>query len=674
MAAHTGGSPRTLLKHALKLILVGVAATVLVACRAGGDGSTDRVTAVICQPPAEPTDYQSAFRLLKQASFGPNRADLDYVMANGPAAWLDCQLSMSSAYSAANDSHRSHLQRLIQVATAVEPGADWFPTLSEDVSPQPEQVFFDGSASRFTDELQMGVWFENALHGRDQLRQRVAYALSQILVTSAREFPLGDRAEALAFYYDILARNALGNFRTLIDEVARSPAMGLYLSHQGNHKANPDRNTLPDENFARELMQLFTIGLYQLNPDGTAQRDADGELIPTYDQQDIEELAKVMTGWDLRYNTRYGRSNGSYVHFMEFNPEYHEYGAKEVMGKTIPANLQSGADLSLALDMLFEHPNTAPFISRQLIQRLVSSNPSPAYVGRVAAVFADNGKGERGDLGAVVRAILLDEEARHSTDATPQAFGRAEEHLLAYTAFLRAFNVQPINGWQLNSDNGNVPVNGIYYFSRIDEQLGQGPLRAPSVFNFYDPYFSPQDSFYNEAAPERVLPEMQLRSPNNIAALYDLLRADSHNLYERQYLTTKHGSVEAFVAEQNTDGRWNWRPAIALIDYREALETFEMAMEGDSDGDYLLINSSAADANDHSPKERGVHALLDFLEVRLLGAKLLGDDFREPLITQLLNDADSYYNPRNNRVTEAHRTVAGAVQYVMLSSTLMAQH
>lgn len=648
-------------------MLRGLSAAMLLAllsaCNSGSDDFPATETAG-----SESADFAAASRFLRQASFGPTEADLDRVMDRGVASWLDEQLVMRSAYDSENDGHLTHLQRLIQVAQAVEPTAEWFPKNSANDSGVPH---FDGRASSRTDSYQMSVWFENALNAPDQLRQRVAYALSQILVTSAHDPQLDSNAEALAHYYDILARNALGNFRTLLGEVARSPAMGIYLSHQGNEKASADGKTLPDENFARELMQLFAIGLYELNLDGTPKR-SNGQLVPTYDQEDIEEMAKVMTGWDLRYNRSYGHTRGSYVHFMEFDPEHHQMGDKLVMGRAIIDD-GNGGDLDSALDLLFEHPNVGPFIGKQLIQRLVTSNPSAAYIARVASAFNDNGEGERGDLGAVVRAILLDEEARSASIAKSDAFGKASEHLLVYTAFLRAFSVRPINGWQLNSDFGKVPVNGVYYFN-VHGLLGQGPLRAHHVFNFYDPDFVPQDPFYRDVEPQRVLPEMQLRSPNNIANMFEATRLGA-SVLEINEINRAYGSLSEYVADRNSrnegGGNWNGSRALALLDYTPALQALELAMDGDIDGDYSLINDDSVDEFGDTPKQRGLRALLNFLEARLLGAKVLDEDARQQLIAHL--DRDGYFNAGSDTEKEAIRVTAACIQYLMMSTANMAQ-
>tara|TARA_R110001592_G_scaffold316364_1_gene592769 strand:+ start:1040 stop:2959 length:1920 start_codon:yes stop_codon:yes gene_type:complete len=610
------------------------------------------------------SSYQAAFLLLKQSTFGPTAEEVERVQTAGISAWVNQQLEEPSAYSSDSDTHLTHLERLIEVATSLEPVANWFKTPNDDVGSK----YFDGRGTGRTADYQMSVWFENALNGEDQLRQRVAYALSQIMVVSARQLPLDRQAESLAHYYDILARNAFGSFRSLLGEVARSPAMGIYLSHQGNEKANPSKNTLPDENFARELMQLFTIGLYKLGPNGVAITNAEGVPVPSYTQQDIEELARVMTGWDLQYNSKYGRQDGSFVDYMEFNTDQHDFGEKTLLGQQIPANLTNGSDLDAALDILFAHENVAPFISKLLIQRLVSSNPSPSYVGRVASAFNDNGNGQRGDLKAVIRAVLLDPEAR-DPQAQTEYFGKVNEPLLAYTAFYRAFDAQPINGWMIDSDAGLVPSNNTYYF-RIHELLGQGPLRAPHVFNFYDNDYVPPDSSYQNASPQKVLPEMQLRTPRNIALQFEALRVAKHVL-ERNDLLRRNASIADYVAERNqVPNSWNWARAVALLDFSPALNAFEMAVDGDSNGDFLAIDDTNPDGDGRTPKVRGIHALLDFLQHRLLGDHPLSEADRETLAAYL--DQDSYFNPGNN-VDEAYRLTVAAIQYVIMSSVNFTQ-
>ncbi len=620
---------------------------------------------------AEPLETRAnAYRLLRQTTFGPVQQDLQQIVDFGLHRWLDKQLAMASP---GDDTARdTQLERTIDIATSVEPGADWFPANPNNGDAASQGEHFNGLASNNTDEYQLSSWYENALHAPDQLRQRVAYALSQILVVSLNNSQLAQRPEALAHYYDLLLEHAFGNYRDLLSAMARSPAMGFYLSHQGNQKANTSRNTVPDENFARELMQLFTIGLYQLNPDGTAQRDANGQLIPSYTQTDVEEMARVMTGWDLRYNSSFGRSDGSFVHMMEFVPDYHDFGGKQILGSSIEAGMQDGADLEAALDLLFLHDNTAPFVARHLIQRLITSNPTPDYVERIANVFLDNGQGVRGDLAAVTRALVLDNEARNPEGPEVEYFGKAREHVIAYTAWMRAFNAEPVNGWHASGDNAGVAVDGIYRIA-TESALGQAPLRAPSVFNFYSPDFVPADAYYRDADPQFVLPEMQLRIANNVAGLARVLNPGSYVL-EKRAIEREYGSVDDFVAAENARETPNWRryPLLALLDYGPALDAFELAMEGDSNGDFASINDEDTDADGYTPKQRGIFGLITFLQDQMLGGMPLDAEFRNAVVPLL--DSGAYFErPVSQAAIEAERVCAAAVQMVFMSSTNMTQ-
>ncbi len=389
---------------------------------------------------AAPVKGNAAAKLLYQGSFGPTATSLAITERLTAQQWLDMQMQLSPT---------------------------WHYPLTKKYCSKPAKLSCL--------QAQESVWLQHALTAEDQLRQRVAFALSQILVVSSKEPPLAKYGDGLAWYYDILLKHSFGNYRDLLQDVTLSPAMGVYLSMQGNRKANPRKNTFPDENYAREVMQLFSIGLYQLDSSGQAILDDQGQKIPSYQQADVENLARVFTGWDIAENKRYGHSrSGRYDTFMELNPKQHDYGAKVLFGQPIAADLSAKKELEISLDLLFNHPNVGPFISRQLIQRLVSSNPSPAYVARVAKVFNNNGKQVRGDLGAVVQAILLDAEARGPV-AAPAV--KLKEPLLRYVGFLRAFSAQP------KADN--------YRLRGMSKTFGQGPLRSPSVFNFYQPDYIP---------------------------------------------------------------------------------------------------------------------------------------------------------------------------------------
>ncbi|MCY2959100.1 MAG: DUF1800 domain-containing protein [Planctomycetota bacterium] len=387
-----------------------------------------------------PASDADASRFLTQATFGPRRSDIALLNANGFTGWIEWQKILPIS-----------LQR---------PGLEAL-DVTGDVYQQ-HRVY---------------SWWRNAVVGPDQLRQRMAFALSQIFVVSDVAGSLGNDPIGMAEYYDILTRNALGNYRELLEQVTLSPVMGRYLSMLGNEKADPVHNIRPDENYAREVMQLFTIGLYELNPDGTRQLDGSGDPIPTYDQADIENFARVFTGWTYADADSWHWPDENYRPMQPWLG-YHDTGAKTLLnGLVLSSNQTPLEDLEAALDNLFLHQNVGPFISRLLIQRLVTSNPSPEYVGRVAEVFADDGTGERGDLFEVAKAILLDDEARNGHTNDPVNFGKLKEPLLRQTALWRAFQASS--------------TLGTYQDGWPEGPWGQAPLRSPSVFNFYSPSYRP---------------------------------------------------------------------------------------------------------------------------------------------------------------------------------------
>jgi uncharacterized protein (DUF1800 family) len=360
------------------------------------------------------------------------------------------------------------------------------------------------------------AWWTIAVTGQDQLRQRVAFALSEILVTSGINASLEFQGQALANYYDLLAANALGNYRTLLGAVSISPVMGHYLTYFQSQAPNATTGVHADENYARELMQLFTVGLWKLNADGSRALDSSGNPIATYTQADVTALARAFTGW-ASAPTGGQTGNGAWLYSNDLiNPmacyaSYHDATAKTIIGGTaIAAGGTCTSDMQKALDTLFNHPNVGPFIGKQLIQRLVTSNPSPAYVARVAAVFANNGQGVRGDLAAVVKAILTDAEA--VTPSTATTAGKLREPMLRVTNLWRAFSA---------IDSNNLIEDQIVDNAQYD--LLQNSLMSPSVFNFFRPDYQRSGSLTSAGlfAPEfQITNEFSLvQSVNDVEGL-----------------------------------------------------------------------------------------------------------------------------------------------------------
>jgi uncharacterized protein (DUF1800 family) len=425
-----------------------------------------------------PIDLPGAARFLAQTTFGASRAEISRTQQMGVTAWLDEQFAMPLG--------TSHVQ--------------WLKSKGSD-NPS---LIFNSSAFDYT------VW-RAFLSGPDQLRQRVVFALSQILVVSINGVNSAWTPFSVGNYLDVMGANAFGNFRTLLEQVALTPAMGDFLNMRGNRKADSS-GRVPDENFARELMQLFTIGLTELNPDGTP-RLVGGQPQDSYDQEDVSGVARLLTGWE--YAPGYDGGLEQYIAPMFCFPARHETGASSFLTVNAPAGNDGPGALKLVLDALFAHPNTGPFIGRQMIQRLVTSNPSPAYVGRVAAAFANNGAGVRGDMKALIRAVLTDVEAR-VFQAAPQA-GKLIEPVLRFASWARAFGVtSPSGAWRL----GNL--------SDPATRLGQSPGRSSSVFNFYRPGYVPPNTAL--AAVSLVAPELQITTETSVAGYLNFMQSVVGNL------------------------------------------------------------------------------------------------------------------------------------------------
>jgi uncharacterized protein (DUF1800 family) len=432
----------------------------------------------------------NASRFLAQATFGPRMADIDSVSQTGYEAWIDSQFAKQQSL---------HLPSV----TA------YLNTLPADQ--QRGQTAFNWS-----------MW-KNFTTGDDALRQRVAFALSEIFVVSLNSNIAGNYPRGPAQYLDTLGLHAFGNYRSLLEAVTYSPMMGLYLSHLRNQKENATTGAVPDENYAREVMQLFTIGLYELDLSGLPKQDVFGKKTETYGNADVSSMGKIFTGlsWagpDTSNNRFNGGGNPAdpdrEIKPMQAYNQYHSVSQKQFLGVTIPATSTSAADtngdIRIALDTLFNHPNVGPFFGKQLIQRLVSSNPSPQYVARVAAVFNNNGSGVRGDMKAVIKAVLLDPEAR-TTLVVGGTQGKLREPVVRFIHWLRSFNARSTDGRFLL---GTV--------SDPATQLAQTPMYSPSVFNFFRPGYTPPNSRVGTLG--LVAPEAQITHETSVAGYLNYMR------------------------------------------------------------------------------------------------------------------------------------------------------
>jgi uncharacterized protein (DUF1800 family) len=422
----------------------------------------------------------AASRFLSQATLGATMIDIDAVTVQGIEVWTQSQLAMPNSFG---------LETYIRGLSAAI--ADSL----NAASPTPE-IPFTVENLNLSDWYFDIAWFQGAMTSPDRLRWRTALALSEIFVTS-RVSDFSGNPYALASYYDMLLDHSFGNYRSLLDSITYHPTMAVYLTYMHNHAQGIVNGNLvfPDENYAREIMQLFSIGLYELNQDGTEKKDIEGNSIPTYTNDDIAGLAKVFTGlsWDKSEYIGDNRNKDEQdytkrLKFFPFDTRYstvidaHQAGGKTFLGTTIGQGRpveQGEDDIQDALNVIFNHPNVGPFMARRLIQRLVTSNPTSGYISRVAGVFNDNGTGTRGDLGAVVKAILLDNEARIVGEQNMNFAGKLREPFITY--------MNLVQGLELSTTQG-------VYRNRMDDVynlMEQKPLYANTVFNFFEPDYVP---------------------------------------------------------------------------------------------------------------------------------------------------------------------------------------
>jgi len=470
---------RELTRTRLRSTVVLVSAFLIAAC-GGSSGGDDAPP----QPPSPPTvaELNDASRFAAQATFGMNFHGIDAIARQGKENWLDGQFAMPVF------DHTSMVADLVARRTAGE-----FANFEEGI----ELLIL----------FRRLVWWHRTVTADDVLRQRIAFALSEIFVVSDNVDDLIVNPYALSGYYDTLLEHSFGNYRDLLRDVTLHPAMGIYLSHVNNRRSDSANNTFPDENYAREVMQLFSIGLFELNIDGSNRLDNAGDPVPTYSNVEIREFAKIFTGLSFGgVNSFFGNPNPNFILSMEMFDTEHEPGSKNLLNGLVVSAGQNGMqDIDAAIDNLFNHPNVGPFIGKQLIQRLVTSNPSPAYIERVARAFNGDNSGVRGDMQTVVRAVLLDPEA---TTTTMAEFGKLREPVVRYASILRQFGA--------NSSDGFIANTG--YFLQVLAK--QHPLSAPSVFNFFLPTHSPAGEI---AAAGLVAPEFQITTSNSIVGVSNLI-------------------------------------------------------------------------------------------------------------------------------------------------------
>ncbi len=481
--------------HAVRL-LTAAGALALAAC--AGESATPSPAPAGAPPAPLIADIPTApdaSRFLMQATFGPTQSDIDELVRIGYSAWIQRQFDSPS---------ESNVSEIRQIQA--------------DYAARGETVEAEALAD---------IAWRDMIDGEDQLRQRMIFALSQIFVVSYENSDVAETLASAAFYMDMLDQNAFGTYRELIEDVTFSPSMAQYLTYLNNRKEDLAENRVPDENYARELMQLFTIGLVELNPDGTVRVDGAGVPIETYDNDDITGLAKVFTGLSWDDGEFGGRFADQTVPVATYSPlaifeQEHSTSEKVFLNVTIPANTPAAQSIDTALDALFNHANAAPFFARQMIQRFVTSNPSPQYVRNVAAAFETGyfqlpdgqtvGSLQRGDMRAVIAAILLDDEARQPANIANPNFGKVREPVIRFTHWAR---VADLNSASV-LDGGGLEGQGILEETAAPTRLGQQAYRSPSVFNFFRPGYVAAGT--ETGAIGLFAPELQIVTTSSVTA------------------------------------------------------------------------------------------------------------------------------------------------------------
>jgi uncharacterized protein (DUF1800 family) len=488
--------------HLSAAALAGLASSLLAACGGGGGGGggdSGSKSGLPSAPgfnnnPIAKTDEEAA-RFLQQSQFASTAGDIAAVKATNFADYLQQQF-----------------------AKPLNTGWDWLISRGYGAADKVDKNVYNGTIADCM------VW-RDLFSAPDAMRKRVALALSEFFVVSMNSMEIDWRGFTITAYWDVLNKHAFGNFRDLLQDITLNPAMGHYLNTRGNKRANTS-GRLPDENYAREVMQLFTIGLYELNLDGTVKIDGAGKKLETYDSEDVSQLARVFTGYDndKAYNPYAGGvgldfPGGNYKVMglnyarspMTLNESDHSKEEINFLTTKIPANTPGAAALKTALDALFNHPNVGPFFGRQMIQRLVTSNPSGAYVARVASAFNNNGAGVRGDMKAVWTAIFLDDEARGATSLSEPSFGKVREPMVRLAQWARSFGViSKAGSWK------------IFDQSDVSYALGQSPLHAPSVFNFFRPGYVPPGTAMATAGA--TAPEFQIVNETTVGSYVNFMQ------------------------------------------------------------------------------------------------------------------------------------------------------
>jgi uncharacterized protein (DUF1800 family) len=599
--------------HALSLL----ATALLAACGGGGGGGgTGNPNPPRIDVPSAPgfnnnpqaLSDEAAARFLQQSQFASAPADIATVRSTNFASYLQQQLVKPIDLSA----------------------WDWLESRGYGVDATLNKTIYSSEIAEFA------IW-RDLMSAPDAARKRAALALSEFFVVSLNSMEIDWRGYTIAAYWDILNQHAFGNFRDLLEAVTLSPAMGYFLNTRGNQKED-NKGRLPDENYAREVMQLFTIGLYELNNDGSIKTDGSGKKLETYDSDDVSQLARVFTGYD--FDKAYAPNSPNGLQFpggsykvwareyarrpMTLDATKHSTLAVNFLSASIPANTTGSVALKTALDALYNHSNVGPFFGRQMIQRLVTSDPSPAYVARVAAAFNNNGAGVRGDLKAVWTAILLDDEARGAASLTSPSFGKLREPMLRFAQWARSFGiVSKVNSWKLGD------------LSDSSYNLGQSPMRSPSVFNYFRPGYIPPGTAM--AAAQATAPEFQLVNETTTGS----------------YINYMQNRIRTGIRVNN--------PTVALPEY--VSNTDALDFEGDYTSLLALINNSTITDAEAQRVSQAIVAQLNLL--------LCAGQLSSITATAIVNSLKAAMLQSGKRITNANTPAMDTLRRDLVAAAIL---
>jgi uncharacterized protein (DUF1800 family) len=617
-------------------IIISMLILIFIGC--GGSSKSDTVADDNIKENDVALDYipkklsdKIAVRFLNKATFGATPADVKHLQDIGVRAWLEEQFNLKNTKD-------KYLIKMIEIAKKYKPNENNY-SIKEYL--EDNDIVFNKNVGSFdSPRYRLSAWFDIVINSKTQLREKVAYALSQIIVESDAAGIFVRRAEALANYFDILSDNAFNNYSEILRKISLSPGMGVFLTYNGNKAAYKKGNVLilPDENYARELMQLFSLGVNLLNIDGTPKKDKNGNFIPVYTQNDINELSRVFTGWDLKRNSRFGRvvpRDGDFYHPMESTEKYHDFGEKHLLGKTIPSNLSPLEDINYAINIICSHNNIAPYISKKLIMRLTKSNPSKEYVRRVATVFKESG----GNLKEVIKAIFLDKE--FWDDLKNDKWEKFKEPLIAYTQFLRAFKADKLKFFHCNKENECHSLTS-YWVNDTRWYLNQGPGLARTVFGFYEDDYVPTDEYfekYHLVAPEiQIQTDIQIINFNN--NLDNILYFEKNHLLSKTYKVNgtkvKFSSINDLVdSAKDIGGRIKavlyYKGADKmLLDLSDEYNVLEREIDGDENGDFENLKDCGSYSNIEA-----IYKLIEYEDKKLLGGKLSKEE--KDVIAKYLN-------------------------------------